>query len=261
MISKASRRKTISPVLLVILWELGVHVKVVNPLFLPAPSAIAMASWQLLVSGEIIRHTGISLLRTCAGFSIGTLLAVISGVFIGLKKSGEDFLEPPLELFRSIPPVSMISVALLWFGLGARLSIFVIAWASFFPLYVNTISGIKKVELGFIQAARTLGASRSDLLIKIIMPQAMPMIFAGLRTSLATSLMGVIVSEMFGAQAGLGFLIMDSERFYFADKMFVGIISISLLGFILSRLLLFIEYKTSKWRRSLSASKFQNGII
>jgi ABC-type nitrate/sulfonate/bicarbonate transport system permease component len=261
MTSKASLRKTISPLMLIFLWEIGVQTNIINPLFLPAPSAIAKASWQLLISGDLVRHAGTSLWRAFCGLSIGAPLAIISGVFIGLKRSGEDYLEPPLELLRSIPPVSMISVALLWFGIGAKLSIFIIAWATFFPLYINTIAGVRKAEPRFIQAARTLGAGQSDLLIKIVMPQAMPMIFAGLRTSLATSLMGAIITEMFGAQSGLGFLIMDSERFFFADKMFVGVICISMLGYLLSGILAFIEHKTSKWQKPLSMAKNRNGII
>jgi sulfonate transport system permease protein len=261
MMGKHFFRKTISPILLLILWEIGVRIQLINPLFVPAPSSIAKAGWQLLISGDLSRHACASLLRALCGFFMGSPLAIISGVIIGLKKSGEDFLEPPLELLRSIPPVSMISVALLWFGIGAKLSIFIIAWASFFPLYINTIAGVKKVELRLIQAARTLGAKRSDLLIKVIMPQTMPMIFAGLRTSLATSLMGAVITEMFGVQSGLGYLIMDSERYFFADKMFVGVICISLLGFLLSRILLFIEYKTSKWNRSLSMAKSRNEIL
>jgi ABC-type nitrate/sulfonate/bicarbonate transport system permease component len=129
-----------------------------------------------------------SLWRAFCGFSIGAPLALISGAFIGLKKVGDDFLEPPIELLRSIPPMSMISVALLWFGIGFKLSVFIIAWAIFFPIYINTVAGFKKTDRRYIQAARTLGAKQTDLILKVILPQAMPMIFAGLRLSLSTSL-------------------------------------------------------------------------
>jgi sulfonate transport system permease protein len=261
MMLKGPLRKTISPFLILVLWETCIQAGILNPVFMPAPTAIAKAGFQLLLTGELLRHAAISLSHAFAGFGIGSVLAILAGFVIGLKKSGEVVLESPLELLRSIPPISMISVALLWFGIGAALSIFIIAWACFFPLYINTVAGVKKTELRLIQAARALGARKPHLLFKVILPQTMPMIFAGLRTSLATSLMGAVISEMFGAQSGLGFLIMDSERFFFADKMFAGIVCISLLGFLLNQILMLIERKSSRWNRPVLLESHRNGAL
>ncbi len=245
-------RKTVSPIILVVLWELLIRAKVINALFLSAPSSIAKAGWGLLVNGELVTHTLISISRSLTGFFIGSSLAVIVGIFIGWKRHVEDILEPPIELLRSLPPVSLISVALLWFGIGNGLALFIISWACFFPAYINTIEGVKGVDLQLVRAALTLRASQKNILFKVIIPASLPMIFAGLRTALGTALMGVIISEMVGARSGLGFLILESERYYLVDKMFVGIATISVVGFLLGRLLLAIEHKVIAWHREMS---------
>jgi len=251
-------RRVISPVVIVLLWELLVRIKLLNPVFIPTPSSIAIEWWRLLLNGILLKHVSISLARALSGFTIGSTLAIIIGISIGWKRYIEDIIEPPLELLRSVPPVAFISVALLWFGIGNRLTVFIISWACFFPLYINTIEGVKGVELRMVQAARTLGAKPLQVLFKVIVPSAMPMIFAGLRTSLANAMMAIIVTEMIGAQSGLGYLIMDSERYYFIDTMFAGIATISILGFLFGRFLLAIEAKVLAWHRKMSM--IQKGV-
>lgn len=251
----------VSPLILMGLWEICARMGILNPAFVPAPTAIARAGVQLVLTGELLNHAAISLAHAFIGFAIGSALAIPAGFLVGLLKCGEIVLEPPIELLRSIPPISMISAALLWFGIGASLSVFIIAWACFFPLYINTVAGAKRIEVRFIQAARSLGARTPHLLYKVILPQSMPMIFAGFRTSLATSLMGAVISEMFGAQSGLGFLIMNSERYFLADKMFAGIVCIGLLGFLLNQMLLCIERKSIKWSRPVTLAIDRNGAL
>jgi ABC-type nitrate/sulfonate/bicarbonate transport system permease component len=221
------------PLVVLGLWEAYARSGLVDPLYLPPPSQIASVFWGLLVSGVLIGHAVASLERVFAGFLLAAVAGIGLGLLIGWFRVLSDFLDPLIELIRPVSPIALIPLAILWFGIGAESKIFVIFIGTFFPILINTIAGVRHTDPVMINAARALGASDIRILYTVSLPSAVPFIYAGLRVSMGIAFIVIVASEMVAAQNGLGWLILDSERVYRTDRMFVGIVSISTLGLLM----------------------------
>ncbi len=203
------------------------------------------------MNGELITHVEVSLYRAFLGFFIAAVIAIPHGILIALSRSIEDISNPIVELFRPIPAAALIPVAILWLGIGNASKILIIAFACYFPILLNTISGVRHVDLTHINVAKLFEASHKQIVTKIVLPTATPFIITGLRLSLAVSLILLIITEMIGARSGLGFLILDAEYAFQTEKMFAGIFTIGMIGFILNEIMLALERRTTKWRKEI----------
>jgi ABC-type nitrate/sulfonate/bicarbonate transport system permease component len=239
-----------------LIWEAVSRGGLVNPLFLSAPSAVLATVIRLLLSGELITHISVSLYRALAGFLIGAIIAVPHGILIAWFRTVEDATNPLVELFRPIPAVALIPVALLWFGIGDGSKIMVIAFACYFPIILNTISGVRGVDVNLLKVARLFGASRMQTLTKIILPSSFPFIMTGLRVGVAVALILLITTEMIGARSGLGFMIIDAQYTFKTERMFAGILTIGVIGFLLNGLMVAIERRLTKWKREITTVSF-----
>ncbi|MFQ6051144.1 MAG: ABC transporter permease [Candidatus Hydrothermarchaeota archaeon] len=233
------------------LWEVFCDLGLVSSLFLPAPSKVLLTFITLIMNGELITHVKVSLYRALSGFFIAAIIAIPHGILIALSRTVEDISNPIVELFRPIPAAALIPVAILWLGIENASKILIIAFACYFPILLNTISGVRHVDLNLVNVAKLFEASRLQIVTKIILPSATPFIITGLRLSLAVSLILLIVTEMIGARAGLGFLILDAEYAFQTEKMFAGIFTIGMIGFIFNEIMLAIERRTTRWRREI----------
>lgn len=233
------------------LWEVFCDLGLVSSLFLPAPSKVLLTFITLIMNGELIAHVKVSLYRALSGFFIAAIIAIPHGILIALSRTVEDISNPIVELFRPIPAAALIPVAILWLGIENASKILIIAFACYFPILLNTISGVRHVDLNLVNVAKLFEASRLQIVTKIILPSATPFIITGLRLSLAVSLILLIVTEMIGARAGLGFLILDAEYAFQTEKMFAGIFTIGMIGFIFNEIMLAIERRTTRWRREI----------
>ena len=258
------------PATAVAVWQLLSMMGYVNPMILPAPSAVLVRWYQYLApmepydpekmsyavwvfSGELIHDAYASLYRVVLGFLIGAGLALPLGLAMGANEKVYKFFDPLLQVLRPIPPIAYIPLAILWFGLGNPPAIFLISLGAFFPVLMNTISGVRHVDGIYIRAARNLGADRATLFLRVILPAATPYILTGARIGVGTSFIVVIVSEMIAVNNGLGFRILEAREFFWSDKIIAGMFSIGLLGLGIDTGMNRLNAYLLKWHRGIES--------
>lgn len=212
-------------------WEAISRSGLVNTIMLPAPSLIARSGFDLLADGELVRHFLASAGRALAGYGIGAVLAI----FLGIGMARLDWLyglaNPLVQMFRAVPSLAFVPLAIFWFGIGEGSKIFLIAFGVFFPVWVNTFIGVRDVNPTLVRAAASLGARGWRMLAFVILPGALPFILAGLKISLSVAMVLVVAAELAGAMAGVGYLIQVSQQVFRVDHMFVGLITLGLMGY------------------------------
>jgi ABC-type nitrate/sulfonate/bicarbonate transport system permease component len=172
------------------------------------------------------------------------------GVMLGRSDFIEALVGPILQMARAIPPLALVPLIIFWFGISEGAKVLLIAWASFFPVWISTLLGVKGANPLFIRAGQSLGARRLSLLSKVVIPAALAPIFAGLRVALASSYTVLVAAELAGAIAGLGYLIQTSALSFRVDNIFVGIVTLALLGFATDGLFMFLLFKFFPWYRA-----------
>ncbi|MDR2364317.1 MAG: ABC transporter permease [Zoogloeaceae bacterium] len=215
-----------------ILWEIVSRSGWINPVMLPAPSVIARSSVELAANGELQQHVLNSLWRAFLGFAIGSILGLLLGVAMARLPRLHSLLNPLVQIFRAIPSLAFVPLAIFWFGIGETSKVILIAFGVFFPVWVNTYLGARDTNPLFSRAAASLGARGWRMLVFLILPAALPFIIAGTRIALGSALVLLVASELTGAQFGVGYLIQMSQQVFRVDHMFVGLITLGLLGFL-----------------------------
>ena len=241
-------RNSLAIVLLLAVWETLPRIGVVDRVFVPPFSENVVAGYDLLLSGQLVEHFQASVIRSLSGFGLAIALAVPLGLVIGWYKPVADLLTPLLELFRNTSPIALLPVFILIFGLGESSKITFVLYACAWPILLNTVSGVKTVEPMLIKSARSMGLGPVTLFRKVILPAAVPTIFTGIRLAGAYSILVLLIAEMVGAKAGLGYLINDAQASFRIPEMYAGIITISLVGLSFNLLLLLVERRFSTWR-------------
>jgi ABC-type nitrate/sulfonate/bicarbonate transport system permease component len=233
-------------------WELASRAEMLNPLFFPPMSTILKTFLELVSSGEIAAQILNSMRRAAAGYALAAIVFIPLGILMGLFDGLRRALEVVIETARPIPPPVVVPVAMLFFGLGEGMKIFVIFFSSAWPILLNTIDGVRNIDRVLVQTARTFGLSQGRAIVKVILPAASPQIMTGLRVSLAITLILVVISEMVGSSDGIGYFILDAQRRLKVDRMYAGMLSLALLGYLLNQLfVLFTNYFLS-WHRGVT---------
>ena len=218
------------PVLIVLAWELASRAGWLSPRVLPEAWAVVKAFWQLAASGEMAAHVAISTQRAALGFAIGGGLGLLLGLVTGSFRGAETLLDTTLQMVRNIPALALIPLVILWFGIDEWAKLFLVALGVFFPVYLNTFHGIRAVDKGLIEMARSYGLSGWALYRQVILPGALPSILVGVRFSLGLMWVLLIVAETISAQAGIGYLTMNAREFLQTDVVLVGIGLYAALG-------------------------------
>jgi sulfonate transport system permease protein len=218
------------PVLTLAAWELSSRGGWLSTRVLPEPLSVITAFWNLLASGELIQHVAVSTGRALAGLAIGGGLGLLLGLFTGTFRIGETLLDTTLQMVRNIPALALIPLVILWFGIDESAKLFLVAVGVFFPIYLNTFHGIRSVDKGLIEMARSYGLSGWQLYRQVILPGALPSVLVGLRFSLGLMWVLLIVAETISAQSGIGYLTMNAREFLQTDVVLVGILLYALLG-------------------------------
>jgi sulfonate transport system permease protein len=197
---------------------------------LPEPFAVASAFWNLLRTGELWQHVAVSTGRALAGLAVGGGLGLLLGLLTGSFRSLETLLDTTFQMVRNIPALALIPLVILWFGIDESAKLFLVSVGVFFPIYLNTFHGIRSVDKGLIEMARSYGLSGWALYRHVILPGALSSVLVGLRFSLGLMWVLLIVAETISAQAGIGYLTMNAREFLQTDVVLVGILLYALLG-------------------------------
>jgi sulfonate transport system permease protein len=218
------------PILLIVVWQAAAQTGLLSSRILPEPWAVATAFWHLAVSGELWTHLKVSLWRALAGFAVGAGLGLLLGLLNGSSRRAATLLDTTLQMIRNIPALALIPLVILWFGIDEAAKLFLLSIGVFFPMYLNTFHGIRSVDAGLIEMARSYGLSGWALYRDVILPGALPSILVGVRFSLGLVWVLLIVAETISAQAGIGYMTMNAREFLQTDVVLVGVLLYALLG-------------------------------
>ncbi|MDW5444284.1 aliphatic sulfonate ABC transporter permease SsuC [Polaromonas sp. SM01] len=243
------------PVGLIALWQVASAQGWLSTRVLPAPLEVIKAAWALALSGELWTHVKVSAGRALAGLAIGGSLGLLLGLLTGSVRFFETLLDSTIQMVRNIPALALIPLVILWFGIDETAKLFLIAVSVFFPIYINTFHGIRNVDPGLIEMARTYGLSRTQLYREVILPGALPSILVGLRFSLGLMWVILIVAETISAQAGIGYMTMNAREFLQTDIVLVGILLYAALGKIADVLARALERGWLRWHPGYQMAK------
>ena len=244
-------RRFISPVVLVLAWEAGARVGLISPHTIAAPSTILSSAWDLTVTGELPENLLVSLARVAVGFGLGVSAGIVLAVLSGLSRLGEEVLDAPLQMLRTLPFLALVPLFILWFGIGELPKVALVTLGSMFPVYLNLFAGIRGVDPKLIEAGQVFGLSRLAMIRRVILPGALPQLLVGLRYALGVSWLSLVVAEQINANAGIGHLINDARDFLRTDVIVVGLMVYALLGLGADALVRALEQRTLRWRPSL----------
>ncbi|WP_145102109.1 ABC transporter permease [Sporomusa sp. KB1] len=239
---------TLSLIGLIVLWEAVCRVSSVPELYLPSPSAIVVTSWDMLASGELLTNATASLYRIGWGFVIGSAAGILLGLATGFFRLAEAVGNPLVHALYPIPKIALLPLIILWLGIGELSKVTIISLGVFFPVIINTYSGVKNVDPLLIKAAVAFRASRLSIIRKVILPGALPVIFAGLKLAAGTSLLLLVAAEMIAAKEGIGAMILHYGDLMLTTKLMVGVLALSLLGIAFNYSLNWLEKRLISWR-------------
>ncbi len=225
-----------------LLWVRGL------PDYVLGPVEILQHFVAALGSAELYEHAGASLMRALPGFAIGTLLGIALGLAAGVARGFDQMLSPVIFLTYPVPKIVMLPLFMLWFGIGDLSKILIIALACFYPTFINAYYGAKSTPTILVWSGLNMGASQAQIFRRIVVPSAAPLIFAGMRVSLALSFIVMFATEMINARSGLGHLIREAENSLRFDLMYVSLLSIAILGYLGDRLLRWTRHRALAWQ-------------
>ncbi|MEN5016078.1 aliphatic sulfonate ABC transporter permease SsuC [Erwinia sp. Eh17-17] len=235
------------PVLLVALWQLASQAGWLSTRILPSPESVVVTFWKLSASGELWQHLAISSWRAAIGFSIGGSIGLLLGLITGMSKLGERLLDTSVQMLRNVPHLALIPLVILWFGIDESAKIFLVALGTLFPVYLNTYHGIRNIDRGLVEMARSYGLSGWSLFIQVVLPGALPSIMVGVRFALGLMWLTLIVAETISANSGIGYLAMNAREFLQTDVVVVAIILYALLGKLADVSALLLERVWLRW--------------
>ncbi|MEC0273384.1 ABC transporter permease [Peribacillus castrilensis] len=252
-LAKSALRGSVLPVVVLIAWQALGSVGILPAQLFSSPLLIVMTFIDLVQSGEMGMHLQISLTRAFLGFALGGFLGLLLGVIVGMQKKSEEYLNPSIQMLRTVPLLAITPLFIMWFGFGELSKVLLIALGAFFPLYLQTFLGLRNVDKKLYDVALILEFSRREQITKLMIPAALPNILLGIRLALSAAWMCLVVAELLGADRGVGFMIQDARSFMQTDVVFVGIIIFALAGKISDSLVRFLENHLLKWQDSFKA--------
>ncbi|WP_457590203.1 ABC transporter permease [Gordonia aurantiaca] len=240
--------RALSPVAVLVLWQLGSAFGIIPQDRLPAPSLIAEAGWEVLSNGQLLDAIAASAQRVAIGLAIGVAVGVGLGLLVGLSRYADSIVDPNMQAIRALPLFGLIPLFILWFGIGETPKVLLVALGALFPLYLNTSAAIRQIDPKLMETARVLGFSRLATIRELIVPGAMPQILVGLRQALAIAWLSLIVAEQIAATSGLGYLINNARDFLRTDIIFFGLIVYAALGLITDAIVRALERHTTRYQ-------------
>lgn len=238
----------VSLLLILAAWQLATSTRLVNPLFLPAPSNVLVALWHLAVSGELWLHFSASIQRIAWGWSIGTVLGISFGLLVGLFSPVRAVGIPLVSAIYPVPKIALLPLLILWLGIGEPSKVTTIAASVFFPTVIATFSGVDSVPRNLLRMAQSFNVPLSRIVWNVLLPGALPGLFSGFRISIASALLVLVAAEMIGAQYGLGSFLITAGNMMQTDRLMAGVVVLSALGLTMSFLVSCLEKRLLSWR-------------
>jgi len=235
------------PLGIVLIWQAACVAGLVSVRVLPAPSEVARAGWKLLLSGELERNIWVSFWRASIGFLIGGSIGFGFGLANGLSQLSSRLTDTTLQMVRNVPHLALIPLVILWFGIDESAKLFLVALGVFFPVYLNTLHGIRTVDPQLIEMGRVYGMTDRELFRRVIFPGALPSIFVGIRFALGIMWLTLIVAETIAASSGLGYMAMQAREFMQIDVVVLSILIYALLGKVADSASRALERLTLSW--------------
>ena len=220
---------------LFVIWQLA-SLYLVSSVLFPPPTVVFRKGLVLTKNGVLLAHLAASLQRILAGFVAGSLLGIPIGLAMGSFRPVRRLLEPYTEFLRFIPSVAMITVAVIWFGIGEASKVFLIVYTTIFIVILNTAAGVSAIAPNKIRAAESLGATRAQIFVHVALPATVPYILTGMRLAMANSFTTIVAAELIAANDGLGKMLWDGRLFMLVDEIFVSLVTLGLLGFATDRM-------------------------
>lgn len=240
------------PVILLILWQIGANAGRITVALFPPPTQLAETFWNMVVSGKLWTNLSISFIRVGEGFLVGTILGIALGFFMGLWKPANRVLSGLMGIIRPIPFLALIPVFILILGIGEAEKVAVIAYGTFWSVFLNTIGGIQNVDVRLLEMAYLFRIGNTKAITKIVLPAAVPTILTGLRLGVSAAWMSVVGAEMIAATSGIGYVITYARTIARADEMYVCVLVIGLIGLAIDKILVSVQNAYIKKTRGLS---------
>lgn len=234
--------------LIIAIWCIGSINNCWSSYILPSPKTVVESAISLMTSGILFKHIGQSLVRILSGFFITLILAIPFGILFGVNKRIYIYFKPILEFIRHTPPLALVPMLILWFGIGEKSKIIIIVLASFFPVFLNTIKGVEGCDKKLIEVGKIFNLSKRQIFFKIVVPSALPNILVGMKLGIGYSWRAIIGAEMVAASSGLGYLILDGQQLSRSDVVVVGILSIGILGSLMDYIFSLLVRKINAWK-------------
>ncbi len=237
----------IVPGLLILVWQAAGQTGMLRAQILPMPTAVASAAWTLARTGELWSHVEISAWRALTGFAIGGGIGFALGMANGLSRLSEAVLDSTLQMVRNIPHLALIPLVILWFGVDEQAKIFLVALGVFFPIYVNTLHGVRSVDRHLLEMGRAYGMTGRQIFLRIVLPGALPSVFVGLRYGLGIMWLTLIVAETISASSGIGYMAMNAREFMLVDVVVFAILIYAALGKLADSIARWLERVCLAW--------------
>lgn len=247
-------RRLSGPVLLVLAWHIASVSGVLPAEVLAGPSTVLASAARLAATGELQQAILVSMGRALTGLALGGTVGVLLAVVAGLSRLGEDLVDAPMQMLRTVPNVALIPLLIIWFGIGEAPKIALIALATAFPLYLNVYAGIRGVDQTLVEAGRTLGLSRAGLVRDVVLPGALPGALVGLRYALGIAWLALVFGEQINATAGVGYLMANAREFFQTDVIVVCLVVYALLGLAVDLVVRSLERIFLAWRPNFTGT-------
>lgn len=246
--------KCLGPAALIALWWLSIRYGLVSEDLLPGPATLFATLLEMISSGELAEALLLSLQRVVIGFGIGFVTGVGLAIISGLLRLGEDMIDAPMQMARTLPWAGLVPLLIIWLGIDETPKVTLVAFAVTFPLYINTFAGIRNVDKTLVEAARTLSFGRAALILEVILPGALPNLLVGLRYSLGSAWLALVFAETVNAQGGLGYLITHAREVYRVDIIILCLAIYALLGLGADLVVRLLERFLLSWRQSFDGA-------
>lgn len=239
----------LSIVLFLALWEAAVRLRGIAPIFLPAPSSIAIYLWRMIIDGTMEYNLAVTLLRIFAGFLIAAVTGIGLGLLMGMSRILARVADIWIAALYPLPKIALIPLLLIWLGSGEAYRIVISAVTAFFPVVISTYGGIRQVDPGLIKAAKDLGASTRQIQLKVVIPAALPNILSGLQIGMGVAIILVVAAEMIGgsSQSGMGYLLISAGQVMETEKVFAALLVLAVMGAAIIKLQKWVDRKVAPW--------------